>query len=264
LKFRRIKNSFSTFAIILKIYKQVKVKNMKYRFLFLLVFPSLLFPQNLQLHYDFRHSLDPQKNAKNFPTIYFEYFKGDDEGSFLLKIQSDLLGERDNLGKFYMQVSQSFKFWEPKIYLHIEYSGGLGIAEPGRFGYYISNAFSIGSAYPFQWENVFFSVSVSYAYNALKTPSHDILSSFYWWRGFWNYKFEFAGDFDLYTLNNNTGEVFTSNLSGKKISFYGEPQFWFNLNKNFSFGSKVNLYYHVLTNENIFQLYPTLAIKYKL
>jgi len=32
--------------------------------------------------------------------------------------------------------------------------------------------------------------------------------SFYWWKGFFNYKMEFAGDFELYTLNKNQGDLY--------------------------------------------------------
>jgi hypothetical protein len=116
------------------------------------------FSQTLQLHYDIRHTVDPKRNTKNFPTLYFEYFKSQDSGksfikpgSFLLKMQADFLGEKDNMGKFYMQVSQSFRFWKPKIFLSLQYSGGLGITEPKQYSYYLANTFSAGLEYPFKW-----------------------------------------------------------------------------------------------------------------
>ncbi len=238
---------------------------MKYLSIFILVMlPSLLFSQNLQLHYDFRHTLDPSHNSMNFPTIYFEYFKSKDtSGSFFIKTEGDLNGANHNIGKFYTQVTQSFKFWQPKIYAQVQYSGGLGIAEPGSYGYYITNAFSLGAVYPFQWKSAWFSTSLSYTYNAFKKPSHDVLYSLYWGRGFWNYKFEFSGDIELYTMNKNTGDSNTANLSGKTVSFFGEPQVWFKIHSGFSLGSKINLYYHVLTNEDLFQIYPTLAARFK-
>jgi hypothetical protein len=49
-----------------------------------------------------------------------------------------------------MQVSQAFRFWKPKVYVQLQYNGGLGIAEPGSYGYYLTNAFSLGTAYNFQ------------------------------------------------------------------------------------------------------------------
>jgi hypothetical protein len=245
---------------------------MKYMFLFLLsIYSFSAFSQQLQLHYEPRHTIDTKHNEKNFLTLYFEYFKTQDSGtsfikpgSFLLKTEADLIGEKNNIGKFYMQVSQSFRCWRPKIFVQLQYSGGLGIAEPGAYGFYINNAFSVGLGHPFQWKNAWFNVYSCYTYNALKKPSHDMLVSFYWWKGFFNYKLEFAGDFNIWTLNKNHGDDYTTAMSGKRISFYGEPQVWYKLNKTFYVGSKINLYYHVFTYENLFEIYPTAAVRCKL
>ena len=176
---------------------------MKYLMLFSLsIFSTALFSQNLQLHYDFRHSIDPAHNSRNFPTLYFEYFKSLDSGksfiklgSFFIKIESDMQGANDNIGKSFIQASQTFRLWKPKIFLSLQYSGGLGVTEPRQYSYYIANAFSAGSCYPFQWKGAYFSAALYYNYNMLKRPSNDMMLSFYWGKGFWNYKVEFAGDF---------------------------------------------------------------------
>lgn len=238
---------------------------MKNWLLFILIaLPLAIKAQTLQLHYDPRHSIDPKRNSMNFPTIYFEYFKSKDTtGSFFMKMESDLNGADHNIGKFYTQISQSFKFWHPKIYAQLQYSGGVGIAEPGSYAFYITNAFSLGAVYPFQWQGAWFSTSLSYTYNAFKKPSHDLLYSLYWGRGFWNYKFEFSGDIELYTLNRNLGDAYTANLSGKQLALFAEPQVWFKVHNGFSLGSKVNMYYHVLTAENLLLVYPTLAARFK-
>jgi hypothetical protein len=245
--------------------KKSQMDNYK-RCSFLALCCMLYFPlaaQNLQLHYDARHSLDPKRNPRNFPTLYFEYFKSKDSGSFLIKTQADFIGDRNNIGKFYMQVSHSFRFWKPKIFLQLEYSGGLGIAEPGAYGYYINNAFSLGIAHPFQWKGAFLNAYACYTYSPFKKASHDVLYSFYWFKGFFNYKLEFAGDFSIWTRNKNRGDEYTMHLSGKRFYFFAEPQFWFNLDKKTALGTRINMYYHVYMDDNIFQAYPTLAIKYK-
>ncbi|HVS92612.1 MAG TPA: DUF5020 family protein [Mucilaginibacter sp.] len=226
--------------------------------------PALVCAQTLQLHFDPRHTLDPKHNHQNFPTIYFEFFKSMDTlGSFFIKTEDDLQGANHNAGKFYTQVSRSFKLWHPKIYAQLQYSGGMGIAEPGSYGYYITNAFSLGAVYPFQWKGGWFSTSLSYAYNAFKRPSNDLLYSLYWGRGFWNYKFEFSGDINLYTLNRNLGDAHTAGLKGKQVSFFGEPQIWFKIHNGFALGSKINMYYHVLIADNLLQVYPTIAARFK-
>jgi hypothetical protein len=244
---------------------------MKFIFLFPLVTISCpVFSQQLQLHYDPRHALDPGQNQKNFPAIYFEYFKSQDSGSrfikpgsFLFKTEADFVGEKNNIGKFFMQVSQSFRCWKPKIFVQLQYSGGLGIAEPGSYGFYINNAFSLGLGHPFQWKQAWFNIYACYTYNSFKKPSHDMLVSFYWWKGMLNYKLQFAGDFNIWTINKNHGDSYTGGLSGKKVSFYGEPQVWYRVKKGFSLGSKINLYYHVLTSDDHFQIYPTAGARYQ-
>jgi len=93
---------------------------MKYLALPILFFFSIpLFSQNLQLHYDLRHTIDPAHNSRNFPTIYFEYFKSQNDttsfiktGSFFLKAEDDLQGDGGNIGKAFIQTSQSFRFWK--------------------------------------------------------------------------------------------------------------------------------------------------------
>lgn len=227
--------------------------------------------QSLQLHYDLRHTVDPALNIKNFATLYFEYFKNQDSGtsfikpgSFLLKMQADFLGEKNNMGKFYMQVSQSFRCWKPKIFVNLQYSGGLGITEPKQYSYYITNAFSVGLAYPFQLGKAYLASVINYKYVPYTKPSNDFLYTLYWWKGFWNYKAELSGDFSIWTENKNHGDDFTKELHGKRFYFFAEPAFWYNLNKAFSVGTKLNMYYHVLTVDDRLQIYPTIAVRCKL
>ena len=239
---------------------------MKYLLVIVFITASLTAgAQTLQLHFDPRHTLDPSHSPMNFPTIYFEYFHQakDTSGAFFMKTEADLEGEGHNIGKFYTQLSQSFRFWEPKIYLQLQYSGGMGITVPGSYGYYITNALSIGPVYPFQWKGAWFSTSLLYTYNAFKKPSNDVLYSLYWGKGFWNYKVEFSGDIELYTLNKSLGDAYTSKLHGKRLALFGEPQLWFKVHNGFSMGSKINMYFHVLTDQNILQIYPTIAARFR-
>ena len=244
---------------------------MKYLLLLaILACSRCLFAQDLQLHYDFRHSIDPVLNSRNFPTLYFEYFKAMDStssfikpGAFFIKMESDLEGDQDNIGKAFIQASQTFRLWQPKIFAAVQYSGGLGVTNPAQYSYYINNCFSVGPSYPFQWKGGYFNAEIFYNYNILTKPSNDVMLSFYWGKGFWNYKLEFDGDFELYTLNRNQGTVATQNLKGKIVSFFGEPQVWVKVKGNFSMGSKAILYYHVITTQNLFEVYPTVAVRMK-
>jgi hypothetical protein len=227
--------------------------------------------QNLQFHYDLRHTVSPTQNPHNFPTLYFEYFKKQDSGhsfvkpgSFLLKTEADLFGSNNNIGKFFLQVSQSFRFWKPKIFLSLQYSGGGGITEPKQYSYYIANTFSAGAECPFQWKAIFFTAQLYYRYVPYQRPSQDFLYTLYWWKGLLNYRLEVAGDFSIWTENKDHGDGTTPGPNAKRFFFFAEPQIWYNINKKISIGSKVNLFYHVNTPAGLLQIAPTLAIKCKL
>jgi len=120
-----------------------------------------LFSQNLQLHYDFRNTIDPKHNTKNFPTyilstlISNRYLVIHKTGSFLFKVETDLQGDKNNIGKSFVQVPR-LPFMGAKIFIGVQYSGGLGVTEPKQYSYYISNALSIGPSVPFQWKGACF------------------------------------------------------------------------------------------------------------
>jgi len=238
------------------------------KLLFFLALVSISIPafsQNLQFHYDFRHSFDPKLNPMNFPSFSFEYFKNVDTlgtGSFLFKIQADLKGKNNNMGQVYTQLSQTLRFWKPKIYLSITYTGGLGVT-PNSYGFYLYNSFGLGIAYPFQWKGAWLSASLSYRYNAYEKPSHDPQFIFYFGRGLFNYKIWTAGSIVSWTENRDQGIDYTKDFTGKKFCFFGDPQIWLNVAKGFSIGTRINLYYHLLTIDDRLQVYPTLGTKYQ-
>ncbi|HWK04293.1 MAG TPA: DUF5020 family protein [Puia sp.] len=278
-------------AITALLFPSTDIYYMKYLLFASLLFSCPLLAQNLQLHYDLRHSTDPAHNPHNLPTVYFEYFKAQDTGSsrkltgpdstrgqkssrkptslfiqpgsFLFKTQADLSGAQNNIGKFYMQVTQSFRCWKPKIYLSLQYSGGLGVTEPKQYSYYINNTFSAGVDLPFHWKETWFSSVLDYKYVPYTRPSHDFLYTLYWWKGLLHYKLELSGDFSIWTENKDHGDAYTANLRGKRFFFFAEPQVWYNIGKKLSLGSKINMYYHVNTTDNLFQVYPTIAVKCK-
>lgn len=211
--------------------------------------------QNVQGHYDFR----------GYPSVSFEYFRNIDTletGSFLFKMQTDFNGERKNVSQVFLQLSQTLRFWKPKVYLSLSYTGGVGVAG-GSFGYYITNSFAAGAAYPFQYKGAFLNASVLYRYNLFLKASHDVQLTFYFGKGLWNYKVFVAGSFVAWTENKNHGDDFTAGQRGKKFAFFGDPQVWFRLKNGLSVGSRINVYYHTISMENRVQIYPTAGIKYQ-
>jgi hypothetical protein len=240
-----------------------KVPRMRPFLFFLLMLPGGLLPaQQLQFHYDFRHSVDPELNPRNFTSLNFEYFSDSvATGSFLLKVQADLNGEKGNTNQVFMQVTKDLRFWKPDFYLSLGYSGGLGITET-TLGYYIVNSYSIGVAYPFQWSGFYCNAASGYRYNSFPSGSHDVHLTIYFWKGLLNYRLSVSGSFVGWTQNRNTGTDMTKHLSGKKIAFYADPQIWAKVWKRLSAGTRILFLYHVVSDANALKIYPTLGIKY--
>lgn len=223
------------------------------------------FSQNLQMHYDFRHTLDHRTNPRNYPSFSFEYFKNIDTlgtGSFLIKLQADLNGKNNNTGQVFTQLSQSLRFWKPKIYLSLNYSGGLGVT-PSAFGYYVSNSYGMGIAYPFQWRSAWIATSLIVRYTAFDRPSYDPQLTLYFGRGFINYRIFTSGSLVFWTQNKDQGIESTKGQQGKKFAFFGDPQFWFRIKNSLSAGTRVNVYYHIYTMDNKVLLFPTIGLKYQ-
>jgi Domain of unknown function (DUF5020) len=231
--------------------------------LFLVLLNASVHAQTLQFHYDLRKTVDPKRNPKNYGTLYFEYWKGTDSSSLLIKIQADLLAEKGNMGKVFMQVARSFHVYKA-FQLHLSYSGGMGLTQPREYSYYITNTFAAGLSYPFQWNKAFLSAVLDLKFIPYKKPSFDPIFTLYWWKGLHNYQLEFSGDFSVWTENRDHGDILTSASGGKRFSFFAEPQVWFSLRKNVAIGSRVNLFYHVLYTGDSFQVYPTVGLKCKL
>jgi hypothetical protein len=179
-------------------------------------------------------------------------------------VQADFVGDKANIGKYYMQVSQEVRFWRPKVFLNLQYSGGLGITKPREYSYYILNTYSVGVSYPFRWGSAYLTSVLNFKYLPYDKPSKDFLYTLYFYKGLWNYKAELLGDFSVWTENKNHGDEYTTSLHGKRFYFFAEPQFWYNLNKPLAFGTRINTNYHVLSTEDVLQVYPTVAVRIKL
>ena len=126
--------------------------------------------QDLQLHYDWRHTVDPRNNARDFPALTFKTFKALEFGSFLLKLEANLDGAQHNVSKGYLEVSQTLRFWKAPVYALGEYTGGLGLFDGASGGFYIANAYLVGVAYPFK-------LNGSWASASTRVQAHELFAS---------------------------------------------------------------------------------------
>jgi hypothetical protein len=217
--------------------------------------------QDLQLHYDWRHSVDPRNNARNFPALTFKTFKALEFGSFLLKLEANLDGTQHNVSKGYLEVSQTLRFWRAPVYILGEYTGGLGLFDDASGGYYLANAYIVGAAYPFQWNGGWANVSLGYKHTNFPRASHDPQASLYWGRSL-SERGAFASTGVFWAQNRNHGDDVTAGLTGKRGSFLIENEVWWRVVGLVSVGSNVRVSRNVYATDGRLLVYPTLGLRY--
>jgi len=217
--------------------------------------------QDLQLHYDWRHSVDPRNNARNFPALTFKAFKAQEFGSFLLKLEANLDGTRHNVSKGYLEVSQTVRFWKAPVYALVEYTGGLGLFDDASGGYYLANAYIVGAAYPFQWNGGWANVSLGYKHTNFPRPSHDPQATIFWGRSLGK-RGAFASTGVFWAQNRNHGDDFTTGLTGKRGSFLVENELWWRAVGLVSVGSEIRVSRNVYATDGRLLVYPTVGVRY--
>lgn len=217
--------------------------------------------QELQLHYDWRHTVDPRNNARDFPALTFKTFKALGFGSFLLKLEADLNGTQHNVSKGYFEVSQTLRFWNAPVFALGEFTGGLGVFDGGSGGYYIESAYLAGAAYPFQWQGGFANVSLAYKHTNFPQASRDAQATLYWGRPF-RQRWAFASTGVFSTQNRNHGDEFTAGMTGKRWPFLIENELWWRAVGLVWLGSEVRISRDVYATDGRFLIYPTLGIRY--
>ncbi len=217
--------------------------------------------QNLQLHFDPRHSLYGDKASSiNYLTATFEMFKPDDWGSTFMFVDIDFNFNQRNPGLAYAEIARTFQISDFALRPHLEYNGGLGLVRNSGYGFSIPSSYLGGLSYSFQLGNFFMSTYAAYKLNAFEKISHDAQWTVTWNAAFADNKLSLAGFFDLWSENKDR----TGATSGKKLVLLTEPQFWYNVTPHFSLGTEVELSYNFVnaTNESRFYAIPTLATKW--
>jgi hypothetical protein len=208
--------------------------------------------QNVQLHYDFTRS---DNNSKAVLTSTVEMFKPDKYGSTFFFVDMNY-GESDVKGVSlaYWEIARSLKFWEGPLALHVEYNAGNGIFKLGNNGY---GGFNINPAWLFgvdySWNNASF--TRGFTLQAMYKHIEEFDQASYQLTGVWYMhllggKVTFSGFADFWKQTQ----------FGKKFVFLSEPQIWYNVTKNFSFGSEIELSKNFISPD--FEVYPTAAIKW--
>lgn len=217
--------------------------------------------QNIQMHYDLGE-------GRNYLTSTVELFKVDKMGSTFFFIDMDYNANGfDGVSQAYWEVARSFKVSQECAFQpRIEYNGGFFSAKKSENDYAalpINNAVLVGGQYT--WNTADFSKVFTLSLN-YKWIEHKHDASFQitgvWALNFFDNKLSLTGfaDFwkeDVLTFADN-GEV-----KNKEFVFITEPQFWYNVNKNFAVGSEIEISSNFGGNDG-FMVNPTLAVKWTL
>lgn len=219
--------------------------------------------QDIQLHYDFGRNIYPnEEDGRQKVTVTVEQFKADKLGSWYYFVDLDLSSKF--FRSAYTEISREFKFGkESPFAAHIEYDGGLGRDQIGSF----QHAALLGAAY--NGHNADFSKtwSVQLMYKRY-FKSYDYTRAYHsfqltgvWGLNFAGGKCTFSGFIDFWR-----GENWRAGHEGHgMLVILTEPQFWYNVTKNISFGSEVeisnNFIYHTYNDKSFF-INPTVAFKW--
>lgn len=216
--------------------------------------------QNLQLHFDPRHSLYDDKvgTPVNYLTATFEMYKPDKWGNTFMFVDVDFNFDKRSPGLAYTEIAREFKIGGFPLLPHIEYNGGLGLVKGTGSGFSIPSAYLGGFGYPFQLGNFFMNTYVVYKLNDFKKVSHDVQWTVTWNSTLADGKLSLSGFFDLWTENKDRAGV----KSGKKLVILSEPQIWYNVTPQFALGSEVEVSYNFVVGTEKFYAIPTLATKW--
>ena len=222
---------------------------------------------SVDLLYDFRHTTDQQHNANNFPVVELKLFLPQSFGSFLLKSEIDMDGANHNPSQTYTELSQSLKLGSATLagqplYVHLEWSGGLGSFGDGAGAFYIRNAYQLGLESPFQVRGAFCNAYVALRYTSFEKPSYDPMIALYAGRYFLNYKLLIANSLEAWTTSKDQGITAAQQDGGKYASWELETEAWYKVGKDLSMGTYVRTTRNVYAVSDKWMIYPSVGVRY--
>ena len=217
--------------------------------------------QNVQLHYD-------MGETRKFLTSTVESFKTDKYGStfYFIDIDYGKGGEKGVAGPqlAYFEIARGLKFWNSPFELHVEYNGGFGQYEatPSNGAYTINDAWLFGGNYTWNtkdWSKVFTLQMMYKNIRGKNDMSFQITEV--WNLQFFKNKVTLDGFADFWREDNKVG--YGPIKKETNFVFLTEPQFWYNVNKQFSIGSEIEMSANFAGHKG-FMINPTIAAKWNL
>ncbi len=213
----------------------------------MVVLGSLVFSQNLQLHYDFGKARDDgDEITRNYFTSTLEFFKPDKLGSTFWFVDVDFNKGDGGASLAYFELARKFTVHKSGLGLQVEYNDGTPE--------YITQAWLGGVCYPIKIGK--FTLNTSLLYRANRgQESPDGQVTFCWYQPVFKNKIIITGFLDIWTQDKFM-------QSGKDIVILTEPQFWYVLSEHFNLGSEIEISRNFFTFDSDFEVMPTLAVKW--
>lgn len=225
--------------------------------------------QNVQLHYDFGHSVDSDLSNRPSVTTTVEMFRPDRWGSTFFFVDIDYF--HDGVAGAYWEFAREFNVSKNRQWAaHVEYDGGLASSQITDYSTRFQHAFLAGPAW--NWHNGDFSktFSLQAMYKYYFSGQHDYNRPFSSFQTTAVWGIHFAKN--LCTFSGFADCWYDPNVNGKWI-FLSEPQFWVNLNAlkgmkdvNLSVGTEIEVSNNFVWNKsgqnNKLYVIPTIAAKW--
>jgi hypothetical protein len=229
-------------------------------FAILLLAPSVLSAQNLQVHYDFGED-------RKFITTTLEMFKPDTLGSTFWFVDFDFNypGSPRSMSAAYWEISRDFfipglrnKPWFDQITFHIEYNDGftsyqVSDSVMGAASY--NSVFLTGFAHPLRIGRVELTTQwLCRIPRGMGVP--DFQLTLVWAQSFLKNKMLFTGFMDLWSQDK------FEHPDHKELVFLTEPQLWYFFNPHLACGSEIEISRNFPYGPHEWEFFPTLAFRW--
>lgn len=225
--------------------------------LFIIFSSASVLAQNIQLHYDFGEN---RKHA----TSTIEMFNPDKLGNTFFFVDMDYnANDIEGVSLSYFELARVFKTDKMPVGVHVEYNGGFGQFKAGndQMSYNINDAWLAGIDYSMNASDFSKGLTLKALYKNIRNK-HDATFQLtaVWYVHFLDRKFTFSGFADFWKEDSDFDYDGTVDAD---FIFIAEPQIWYNINKQFSVGSEIELTNNFAGQEG-FVVNPTLAIKWNI
>jgi Domain of unknown function (DUF5020) len=202
--------------------------------------------QDIQLHYDWG-------KGRKYLTSTVEMFKPDKYGNTFFFIDMNYGGGNDKgVTLAYWEISRAIRFWKAPVAFHVEYNGGF--VRNALVAIPIEDAWLAGAEYSIDAKNYSRGLTVQLLYKYIRGKENiSFQLTEVWYLHLLHDKITLDGYADFWH------EDFVYGNTKTKFVFQSEPQFWFNVDKNLSFGSEVEVDHNFQAKG--LRLYPTTAVK---